>query len=297
MTAGAHFAGSEKYGFSKRLGGYDRGTSRPEADVAMQPQEFADLHLPALEADEIRHNVMLAILGRFSGSDCPPLRCWTLGGPGQCAVQVSARPIVLGDLDRAQCHRLAEETCALDYAGVVGPDRTAEWFAARAKDLGVRFLTPIPQQIHALQGAPNYPDARGAAYMVGSDDASLFADWLIAFTREATPHDPVPDRADVMRAAGDGRYMFWVVDGEPVSMAGIVRRTRHAAAIAGVYTPPHLRGRHYAGSATAAVVDLAFSQGKSMACLYTDLRNPFSNRCYARVGFRPVCASAHVPRA
>jgi predicted GNAT family acetyltransferase len=66
-----------------------------------------------------------------------------------------------------------------------------------------------------------------------------------------------------MRAAGDGRYMFWVVDDEPVSMAGIVRRTRHAAAIAGVYTPPSLRGRGYGGSVTAAVTELAFSQGKT----------------------------------
>ena len=263
----------------------------------MQLREFIDNHLPALEADEVRHNVMLGILARFAGSDAPPLRCWTLGGPGQCAVQVSARPILLADIEPVQCRQLAEETRALDYPGVVGPDQTAQWFAERAGELGARFLSTIPQQIQVLDEAPKYPGAPGQACMVGNDEAWLFADWLMAFTREATPHDPVPDREQVMRAAGDGRYMFWVVDDEPVSMAGIVRRTRHAAAIAGVYTPPHLRGRGYAGSVTAAVAELAFSQGKSMACLYTDLRNPFSNRCYARIGFRPVCASSHIPRA
>jgi hypothetical protein len=48
---------------------------------------------------------------------------------------------------------------------------------------------------------------------------------------------------------------------------------RHAAAIAGVYTPPSLRGRGYAGLVTAAVVERIFAEGKTAACLYTDLRN------------------------
>ena len=75
-------------------------------------------------------------------------------------------------------------------------------------------------------------------------------------------------------------------------MAGIMRRTRHAAAIAGVYTPPRVRGRGYAGSVTAAVVDAIFAEGRNTACLYVDLRNPYSSRCYAKIGFTPVCRPA-----
>jgi hypothetical protein len=40
-------------------------------------------------------------------------------------------------------------------------------------------------------------------------------------------------------------------------------------------TPPELRGRGYAGSVTAALVERIYAEGKSFACLYTDLRNPF----------------------
>ncbi len=75
-----------------------------------------------------------------------------------------------------------------------------------------------------------------------------------------------------------------------------MRRTRHAGAIAGVYTPPNLRGRGYAGSVTAAVVDAIFAEGRSTACLYVDLRNPYSSRCYAKIGFTPVCRSWYYPR-
>ena len=69
------------------------------------------------------------------------------------------------------------------------------------------------------------------------------------------------------------------------------RRLRNAAAISAVYTPPSRRNRGYAGAVTAALVDRVHAEGKRTACLYTDLRNPFANRCYTKIGFKPVCES------
>jgi RimJ/RimL family protein N-acetyltransferase len=262
----------------------------------MQSREFIDFHLAALETNEVRHNVALAILGRISNDPSRDFRGWTLGLPGQCAVQTPPWPIMLCELEQQQCRALAEQVQDIDYPAVVGPDLTAEWLVTRATELGSTFLEPIPQQIHALSEKPKYPGVPGNPRPVTIEDASLFADWIIAFAREATPHDPAPAREALERVAGEGRHMFWAVDGQPVSLAGIVRRTRNTAAIAGVYTPPSLRGRGYAGSVTAAVVERVFEEGRSTACLYTDLRNPFSNRCYAKIGFKPVCSSWHFPR-
>jgi hypothetical protein len=261
----------------------------------MESREFAEYHRAGLEVDEVRHNLILNIIDRI-GNDAPGLRRWTLGGPGRCAVQTPPYPIVLGELDDAQCRALAEQTMDIDYAGVVGPELSAKHFAERAEGLGLGFLEPIPQQIMALSDAPKYPGAAGTARLVGSDDADLLADWMIRFGREAAPHNPDPSRERLAGQAGEARYYFWTVDGEPVSLAGIARRTRRAAAIAPVYTPPQLRGRGYAGSVTAAVVERVFAEGRSVACLYVDLRNPFSNRCYARIGFKPACSSWHYPR-
>jgi RimJ/RimL family protein N-acetyltransferase len=224
------------------------------------------------------------------------LRCWTLGPTGACAAQTPGFPIVLGELDQVQCRTLAEETRDLDYPGAVGPDQTARWFAEPAIALGLRFDDPIPQQIHVLRDRPSYPGALGYSRLVGPDDAELLAEWSIAFLREAVPHDPVPDREWLKRSALQGDILFWIVDGEPVSTATIGRRTRHTAAINRVYTPPRFRGRGYAGSVTAALVERIFAEGRSAACLYTDLRNPFSNHCYAKIGFKPVCPSLHFPR-
>jgi len=263
----------------------------------MQPREFVEHHRPALERDEVKHNLILGILGRFAGEDPPGLRRWTLGAPGECAIQTPRYPIILGEVTPAQCRALAEATRDLDYPGVVGPDRTAQHFAERAVELGIKFLDPIPQQINALREAPKYPGAPGRARAVTPEDAVLFGDWMLAFGREAVPHEPVSTREALEKAAAQGRHHFWVVDGEPVSMAGIARRIRHVAAIAPVYTPPALRGRGYAGSVTAAVVERIFAEGKTAACLYVDLRNPYSNRCYAKIGFKPAYLSWLYPRA
>ena len=263
----------------------------------MGPADFAAYHRAALEADEVRHNVLLSILDRVVAEKPAGFMLWTLGGPGACAVRSSAeRPILLGDVSEAQCRRLAEDTADLDYAGVVGPDLTAKWFVARAGELGLDFAAPVAQQIHIMTERPRYPGASGHARAVTAEDAALFADWLIAFFREAVPHDPMPARDALERTAGEGRHSLWIDDGRPVSMAGIVRRLRTCAAIAGVYTPPALRGRGYAGSVTAAVVERVYAEGLTTACLYTDLSNPFSNRCYAKIGFKPVYPSYHFYR-
>jgi RimJ/RimL family protein N-acetyltransferase len=269
----------------------------PLLEQAVQAPEFLEHHLPALERDEVRHNLILAILGRLAAPHPPDLVRWTLGAPGACAVQTPGYPIVLGELTRAQCCALADATRDLDYPGVVGPDRTAQWFVQRAIELGLTFLEPIPQQIQVLRERPNYPGAPGHARVIGPADVELFAEWSIAFMREAVPHDPVPGRERLAQVAAEGRHQFWIVDGEPVAMAGIVRWTRHAGAIASVYTPPARRGRGYAGAVTAAVVERIFAEGKTAACLYTDRRNPYSNRCYAKIGFEPACRSWHYPRA
>lgn len=263
--------------------------------------QFNALHMPALERDEARHNLILALMARAAGEDPPGLtRTWSFGEPGACAAQTPGRGLVLGELKREHCRRLAGEQAGRAFRSVVGPDETALWFVERARELGERFKEPMPQRIHALSGPPVFPGAPGAARPVTTDDADLFAQWYPAFVLEAAPEDRVPQREECDRAAASGEYLFWTVNGAPVSMAGIVRRTRNAAAIAGVYTPPELRGRGYGGSATAAVVEKVFAEGRKTACLYTDLRNPASNRCYAKTGFKPVCDSwffAQEPRA
>ena len=262
----------------------------------MQPAEFRAYHEPALAPDEVKHGLLLNALARMGGETSAEVSYWTLGGPGEFAIRLGRHSIVLGALDEGQCRELAELTAYTDYPGVIGPDLTAEWFTDRARELGLQFLEPEPQQIYSISDEPRYPGATGQARKVTIEDATQLADWFTAFRREAVPHDPVPSREELERVAGEERFLFWIVNFRPVSMAGIVRRFKNSAAIAGVYTPPELRGHGYAGSVAAATVERIYAEGRKIACLYADLKNPASNRCYTKIGFTPVCGSLHFHR-
>src|ERR1700730_2414065 len=87
----------------------------PEREQAVETPDFVEHHRAALEQDEVRHNLILANLGRFAAGHSPDLLRWTLGAPGACAVQAPGYPIVLGDLTPVQCRALADQTRDLDY--------------------------------------------------------------------------------------------------------------------------------------------------------------------------------------
>ena len=75
----------------------------------MNAQEFARYHLPALETDEVRYNVQIAVLSAALAGPTS-LEYWTLGGPGHCATRSPGHGILLGALDRAECEALALQT-------------------------------------------------------------------------------------------------------------------------------------------------------------------------------------------
>jgi RimJ/RimL family protein N-acetyltransferase len=262
----------------------------------MGPLEFSNFHTPALANDEVRHGVILNILARANAERQLQFRYWTLGEAGECAVQIPPHSIVLGAPEKRQCRTLADLTAQLDYPGVVGPEATATWFVDRATELGVRFQDPVGLRILALTDRPRYPGATGNARTATDRDLALVADWTLAFHREAIPNDPTPSPQEFERIASEGNCLFWLDNGQPVAMARIVRPLKNSAAITGVYTPPESRGRGYAGSVTAALVERIHAEGRPVAYLYADLNNPFSNRCYEKIGFSPVCNALHYYR-
>jgi hypothetical protein len=149
---------------------------------------FNAYHLPALERDEARHTLILALMERAANGDLlGPTRAWSFGAPGSCAIQTPGRLIILGAPDRDACEQLAEEVAGTRFHGVTGNDEGAFWFADRAKALGAHFDEAEPQEILAIAEAPAYPGAPGKAAPVASENAELFAEWFEAFRIEAVP--------------------------------------------------------------------------------------------------------------
>lgn len=140
----------------------------------MQAKDFADFHEPALEADEIRHSLLLYIIAHLRSEEGNGIRAWTLGGPGECAMRTPGYPIVLGNLSRAQCHSFAEAMSSEDYNGVMGSGHTALWFAEKAQQLGAEFSEEIPQLIRALPKIPLVPSVPGFPRQLTLNELRLF---------------------------------------------------------------------------------------------------------------------------
>lgn len=221
---------------------------------------------------------------------------FSLGGPGACAIYSPGRNVVLGELGEAETHRLAELCAPLRPEGVLGPDGTAGWYVDRARALGQAFHPPVAQVIHALAAPPRHPAVPGLPRLAQPEDAALLADWILAFHDEAIPDDPRPSRENLLTVAARGRHFLWTREGRPVALARIARWTRRCGAIGPVYTPPALRNQGFAAAITAHVAERILAEGRDCAALYTKRENPAANRCYAKIGFAPVCGSQHYRR-
>lgn len=258
----------------------------------MELAAFASRHLPALKGDEIAFTVQIAVIEAAVKNPTEGLAFWSLGEPGQMAIKTPGRNILLGPIGESGSQQLATLTKDIPYPGVMGPRTAARQFVTAATAQGAAFSQAVEMRVHSLTVAPRYPGANGVPRLVEASDTALLFAWLSAFQAEAVPHEPAPTLAGAERAAASGRYWFWTVDGEPVSVACIHRPLRTSAAIGAVYTPPGLRGHGYAGSVVARGCEDIFASGKRAACLYTNLANPASNRCYEKIGFRGHCDTA-----
>jgi GNAT superfamily N-acetyltransferase len=151
----------------------------------------------------------------------------------------------------------------------------------------VSVVGQVPIRLHRL-GALKPPDVPGEPRAATEADLGLLLPWHEAFAIDVG-HTAQGVEEMLRLRLGRGSMLVWSVAGEPVSMAG------HTAVVAGVtrvgpvYTPPSQRGRGYGAAVTAATSAAARAQpGAREVTLFTDLRNPTSNKIYAQIGYEPV---------
>jgi RimJ/RimL family protein N-acetyltransferase len=144
-------------------------------------------------------------------------------------------------------------------------------------------------RLHRL-GTLTWPDPRpeGRPRVAGQRDRDLLLEWFDAFAVEADDAAGQDHASAVDERLSYGGITVWEAVGAPVSIAGITRAVDGMIRVGPVYTPPALRGRGYAGGATAAVSQAALDAAATQVVLYTDLANPTSNALYERLGYRPV---------
>lgn len=77
---------------------------------------------------------------------------------------------------------------------------------------------------------------------------------------------------------------IWECDSKIISMANIAHNSKRNVRINEVYTIPDMRGKGFGAKIVSELCKIILSEHKTPV-LYTDLRNPASNKAYKNVGF------------
>ncbi|WP_262700832.1 MULTISPECIES: GNAT family N-acetyltransferase [Streptomyces] len=270
--------------------------------VTYDLEEFRAAAGGFLCAHPVRNTTLLTVVsslaaagsGRYGAE--PPVYGWWTGeekGPAEGAFLCTPpyTPLLSplsGEAARSLARTLARDG-ELKVTGVNARRETAETFASAWRDFtGAVSTVGQTHRLYRLDSlTPPDPAPPGRPRTATTADRDLLITWCEGFARET---DAV--RGDVTAQVDDklghDGITVWELDGRPVACAGISRTVADMARVAMVYTPPELRGRGYAGAATAAVSGAARAAGVKELLLFTDLDNPTSNALYQRLGYRPV---------
>jgi uncharacterized protein len=212
------------------------------------------------------------------------------------ALRTPPNNVVLSEVDDpAGLALIADDLAAADETipGAVGPAAVVRDFAtAWTERTGRPNRLSRAERVFRLSRVVPPRPTPGAMRLAGPPDAELLVAWLTAFAAEAfPPGSPFGDpRATVERwlRTGGKRNYLWVVDGRPVSWAGVGGRTPNGTRVGPVYTPPDERGHGYASAVVAAASQAQLDEGLAFCFLFTDLANPTANRIYQAIGYEPI---------
>ena len=257
-----------------------------------------------LVADEARHNLTLGLCAELQvdlhlyGEQQPYMAI--VSDSGQVVATALMTPpynLTLSSIAAPDALRvIANDLAGMGQTlpGVTGPDGVALRFAEQWAQLhSQRYALAMSLRIYQLTSVRPVAGAPGVLRRATLADRALTARWMGAFQDE-TEHEahasPAAAEAATERwLTSHQRALYFWVDGEAVSMAGVTGPTPHGIRVGAVYTPPEYRKRGYASALVAAASQAQLDAGRRFCFLFTDLANPTSNHIYQEIGYEPVC--------
>ena len=264
--------------------------------VYSTPQEFLDATGALLEERELENNLILGICNGFAEKTRIPEGCVFINAfeDGQIramSIKTISKAIVAGTtLQPNPIKALAAYYLdnGIQLTGVVGEHFYA---AAFSKHYGKRQVSEHTMIVQQLATVNNLPLTTGRMEPAQVGDLDLLAGWVFNFQEDANMF-PKQSRAEIYdstrRRVLEGAYFKWMVEGETVSIAAIVRRTKNIGIVGYVYTPDQCRGKGYATSLVQKLSEYILQQGYRYCGLFTDKANRTSNSIYRKIGYLQV---------
>ena len=178
----------------------------------------------------------------------------------------------------------------------VGPAQSADSFARIWSQLALQQRKlGMSQKIYQLTAVKWPPPVPGRFGLATDKNVATLATWLVDYTNEALPHEPLSKNQALTfaeRKVKNQEVFLWLgFDDRPMAMCLSGRPTDNGVSISGVFTPKEFRRQGAASAVVAHTSATQLAKGKSFCVLYTDVANPTSNRIYAQIGYTEIATS------
>ncbi len=251
-------------------------------------------------SDPIGHTLELSMIGADSlHDDSVLLTIWDGGEPIGAALQTPLYPLVCNGIPIEAIDPVVAQlsVSAPELSGVRGVRSTARWFAESwERATGRQTQVDTAERLYRLGELRAPTDVSGSFRLATADDYTLLVRWVGEFLGEAFGQVPDDGGVGLVDTAGrlGNRFVLWVADGAPASMAMLRVPAFGVSRIGPVYTPAEHRRNGFGSAVTAAAAQLAHDSGTPDVVLFADLANPTSNAIYQQIGFVAVDDSVRI---
>lgn len=273
-------------------------------EVYTDPRRFWDEVSPALAQEEARHCLPLGLAGFFRKD---PKNCVYQSALFEGAQVVGALICSRYDanlnflpaLVRSAAHARLLLDAALDARvemnGLIADKEWGNVFLDLFHEREFKSRLIMAQGIYRCDRVSMPASRPELGFRIAEEaDVPVVSRWTGEFHDEAVPEDPVQDWEALARDKIRKGVIFLLErNGRPVSMAAWSRDIGTSCAVNLVYTPKDSRRRGYASLVTAKLTEHLLKSGKRETNLFTDLKNPTSNKIYQEIGYEWVCESIY----
>jgi predicted GNAT family acetyltransferase len=263
-------------------------------------EEFRAVAEPFYGRDPVGHTIELTVLRGALPDDSVLLTVWENSEIVGAALQTPPYPLACNGIPARSIDVVAAEVARMHHelTGVRGSNQSAVAYADAWRTITGRVgSVTAEERLYRLGRLAPPSGVDGVSRAATDDDRAVLVDWVEQFFVETFSHsrDTQAGEGFVRTAKDKGdRFLLWIVDGRPVSMAMLRAPAAGVSRIGPVFTPVDCRGHGYGSAITAAAAGLALRTGVDDVVLFADLANPTSNGIYQRIGFEPVVDSVRL---
>lgn len=176
----------------------------------------------------------------------------------------------------------------IELAGIIGERSLVELFVEKYSTKTMRSRALLVQ---SLEKTSWIELTEGSLAMADQSHSELLTDWTFHFfeEEELLPKRSLKEtRAFIETLIEQEDLFYWKHQEKPVSMAGIIRKTKNTNIIGLVFTPPELRGKGFGKTCVRELSWRIVNSGHKQSGLLVYEANHRARHIYEVLGYRTV---------